>query len=101
MCGANVGTYYFDDFSVSESTLSIKEVAQPIHVYPNPTHNSFSVSSNALMRSMSLFDINGKLQKHWDMPQVHYELSFLKKGLYFIEYQTEKNANRVAKIIKK
>ena len=101
MCGANVGTYYFDDFSVSESILSIKEVNPSIHVYPNPTHNSFSVSANATMRSMSLFDINGKLQKRWDMPQAHYELSFLKKGLYFITYQTESNIKRVAKIMKK
>ena len=101
MCGADAGTYYFDDFSVSEQTLGLKEVAQQIHVYPNPTHNSFSVSANTPMRAMTIYDINGKLQKRWYTPNEHYELSFLKKGLYFIEYQGENNLNCVTKIIKK
>ena len=101
MCGANVGTYYFDDFSVSEQTLSVKEVVMPIHVYPNPTNNSFSISATAPFRTLSLFDINGKLQKRWRAPQDQYELSFLKNGLYFIEYQGENNLNCTVKIIKK
>ena len=101
MCGAGVGTYYFDDFSVSDQTLSLEKVAQQIHVYPNPTNDNFSVSANASMRSMLLYDINGKLQKRWKKPQKQYDLSFLKNGLYFIEYQTENYLNCVTKIIKK
>ena len=91
ICGADVGTYYFDNFSVAEQTLGNKKLIQNIATYPNPVSNKFYIEKDVSVGAVSLYDINGKKIKSWDGQKNEYDLSFLINGIYFIEIITENN----------
>ena len=101
ICGADVGTYYFDNFSVAEQTLGNKKLIQNIATYPNPVSNKFYIEKDVSVGAVSLYDINGKKIKSWDGQKNEYDLSFLKNGIYFIEIITENNLFCTKSIIKR
>ena len=100
-CGQDIGTYYFDNFSVTEETLSKKDLSQNINVYPNPVSNKLYIQKDVSVVSASLYDINGKKIESWDGQKNEYDLSFLKNGIYFIKIMTENNLFCTKIIIKK
>ena len=91
ICGADVGTYYFDNFSITEQTLGNKKLTQNIATYPNPVSNKIYIEKDVSIGAVSLYDINGKKIKSWDGQKNEYDLSFLENGIYFIEIITENN----------
>lgn len=101
ICGADVGTYYFDNFSVTEQTLGVKKRTQNIATYPNPVSNKFYIEKDVPVVAASLYDINGKKIKSWDGQKNEYDLSFLINGIYFIEIITENNLFCTKSIIKR
>jgi endoglucanase len=101
ICGADVGTYYFDNFSVAEQTLGNKKLIQNIATYPNPVSNKFYIEKDVSVGAVSLYDINGKKIKSWDGQKNEYDLSFLINGIYFIEIITENNLFCTKSIIKR
>ena len=101
ICGADVGTYYFDNFSVAEQTLGNKKLIQNIATYPNPVSNKFYIEKDVSVGAVSLYNINGKKIKSWDGQKNEYDLSFLINGIYFIEIITENNLFCTKSIIKR
>lgn len=101
ICGADVGTYYFDNFSVAEQTLGNKKLIQNIATYPNPVSNKLYIEKDVSVGAVSLYDINGKKIKSWDGQKNEYDLSFLINGMYFIEIITENNLFCTKSIIKR
>ena len=101
ICGADVGTYYFDNFSVAEQTLGNKKLTQNIATYPNPVSNKFYIEKDVPVVAASLYDINGKKISSWYGQKNEYDLSFLKNGIYFIEIITENNLFCTKSIIKR
>jgi endoglucanase len=101
LCGQDIGTYYFDNFSVTQETLSKKNLSQNINVYPNPVSNKLYIEEDVSVLTASLYDINGKKISSWDGQKNVYDLSFLKNGIYFIEIVTENNLFCTKSIIKR
>lgn len=101
LCGEDIGTYYFDNFSVTEETLSLKKRSQNINIYPNPVSNKLYIQKDVSVGTVSLYDINGKNIKSWETQKNKYDLSFLKNGIYFIEIVTENNLLCTKSIIKR
>ena len=101
LCGEDRGTYYFDNFSVTEETLSLKKRSQNINIYPNPVSNKLYIQKDVSVGTVSLYDINGKNIKSWETQKNKYDLSFLKNGIYFIEIVTENNLLCTKSIIKR
>lgn len=101
ICGADIGTYYFDNFSVAEQTLGNKKLIQNIATYPNPVSNKFYIEKDVSVGAVSLYDINGKKIKSLDGQKNEYDLSFLINGIYFIEIITENNLFCTKSIIKR
>jgi hypothetical protein len=100
-CGQDIGTYYFDNFSVTQETLSKKDLSQNINVYPNPVSNKLYIEEDVSVLTASLYNINGKKIKSWNGQKNQYDLSFLKNGIYFIEIVTENNLFCTKSIIKR
>lgn len=100
LCGQDIGTYYFDNFSVTQETLSKKDLSQNINVYPNPVSNKLYIQKDVSVVAASLYDINGKKISSWDGQKNEYDLSFLKNGIYFIKIMTENNLFCTKSIIK-
>jgi endoglucanase len=100
-CGQHIGTYYFDNFSVTQETLSKKDLSQNINVYPNPVSNKLYIEEDVSVLTASLYNINGKKIKSWNGQKNQYDLSFLKNGIYFIEIVTENNLFCTKSIIKR
>ena len=100
-CGQDIGTYYFDNFSVTQETLSKKDLTQNINVYPNPVSNKLYIQKDVSVVAASLYDINGKKIKSWETQKNEYDLSFLKNGIYFIKIITENNLFCTRSIIKR
>ena len=101
LCGEDIGTYYFDNFSVTEETLSLKKHSQNINIYPNPVSTKIYIEKDVSVRSASLYNINGKKIKSWETQKNEFDLSFLKNGIYFIKIITENNLFCTKSIIKK
>jgi endoglucanase len=101
LCGQDIGTYYFDNFSVTQETLSKKDLSQNINVYPNPVSNKLYIEEDVSVLTASLYNINGKKIKSWNGQKNQYDLSFLKNGIYFIEIVTENNLFCTKSIIKR
>jgi endoglucanase len=101
LCGQDIGTYYFDNFSVTQETLSKKDLSQNINVYPNPVSNKLYIEGDVSVLTASLYNINGKKIKSWNGQKNQYDLSFLKNGIYFIEIVTENNLFCTKSIIKR
>jgi hypothetical protein len=101
LCGQDIGTYYFDNFSVTGETLSLKKRSQNISIYPNPVSNKLYIEKDVSVLTAALYNINGKKIKSWDGQKNEYDLSFLKNGIYFIEIITENNLFCTKSIIKR
>jgi endoglucanase len=100
-CGQDIGTYYFDNFSVTQETLSKKDLSRNINIYPNPVSNKLYIQKDVSVVAASLYDINGKKIKSLDGQKNEYDLSFLKNGIYFIKIMTENNLFCTKSIIKR
>jgi hypothetical protein len=101
LCGQDIGTYYFDNFSVTGETLSLKKRSQNISIYPNPVSNKLYIEKDVSVLTAALYNINGKKIKSWDGQKNEYDLSFLKNGIYFIKIVTENNLFCTRSIIKR
>lgn len=100
ICGAAVGTYYFDDFSTSEQTLSLTKQNQSFQVYPNPTNDFILIDSSFSIAKIKLVDIKGRIVLFWNKEREAYDLSILEKGIYFIKIFSENGVLYVRKIVK-
>lgn len=74
-----------------------------ISIYPNPTVNYLTISSdNTLIKSIIIIDLNGKiLVKNNEIVSTwNYDLSDLSNGTYLVKVENEKQILNTYKIIK-
>lgn len=86
-----------------EVVLDAKNTLAPhLQVYPNPATENVTLSSEAIMKSIKLRDISGKLLEHIQMENHAYEFSLKPtyQGVYFIEIETVKGQHLRKLIIK-
>jgi endoglucanase len=57
ICGRSVGTYYFDDFSASLTTLNLPKQKQFFEVYPNPIHDFLFIDSSFPIAKIQIIDL--------------------------------------------
>ena len=100
ICGATAGIYYFDDFSVNQQVLGTKDFSKAITLYPNPVKNRLFLQNSPPIREAHIYDVKGKKLFSWNQPKNDVDLSFLKNGLYFIEFIGENKLICVKKIMK-
>jgi len=97
-----INSYYIDDFTFVEGTLSSNEfAADSFSVYPNPVVNQLNIKSNEPVNSVSVFDVTGKLIYN-STPNVispSIDMSTYKSGIYFVEV-TINNATKTVKVVK-
>ncbi|NUY80844.1 T9SS type A sorting domain-containing protein [Flavobacterium sp. MAH-1] len=73
-----------------------------VELYPNPVDDSFTVKADNEIRSLQLFDIQGRLLqvKMIDANQTTMNISDRQTGVYFVKITTDKGV-KVEKIVKK
>ncbi len=72
-----------------------------ITIYPNPVKDRINIKANTELKSIQLFDIQGRILqiKYQDKNDVVLDVSSREKGVYFLKIITE-NGTKVQKIIK-
>lgn len=88
---------------IVDCTLSVNEMnLNEFKIYPNPTINLVNIQSNYLIKSIRLFDINGRLINNYfpDAMDTVISLENFQTGMYFANIITE-NSSHIHKIVKK
>ena len=108
---ANTANIYFDynfpivtntaisTFAILSSTGFIKD--KSIRVYPNPTKNNINVSAKTDIKSIQIFDIQGRILQTVieNKTSTLLDISTKQNGVYFLKVTT-KDGSSVEKIIK-
>ncbi|MFT4683425.1 MAG: endoglucanase [Urechidicola sp.] len=100
ICGNKTGTYYFDDFSVTEETLSISDfnAENKIVVYPNPASNYITINAQENIKKIELYDIKGMSYKI-NLTNNSIKLPNVDNGIYFIKIIFNNNKTRYKKLL--
>ncbi|WP_108802643.1 PA domain-containing protein [Aquimarina sp. Aq107] len=86
--------YYF---RAEGNTLDVIENEKTnIHLYPNPANTLVSINTDISL--IKVFDVSGKLVLQ--SIQSSFDISLLKKGVYFTEVETSKGAKKIIKLVK-
>ena len=99
--GNNDIVYFFDNISFS-SPISLgleDQIIFDYKIYPNPTSNTINIQGDISDLKVIIYDILGKVLMQ-DEAQESIDISFLKKGTYFL-FLTNNSINSTYKIIKK
>lgn len=91
-------TFYFDDFMgpALQTTASIDEISvQNISIYPNPVEDFLYFKNLHGMKSIKIFELNGRLIRSELTNKNHISVSNLNPGFYFIQVN-----GQIKKIIK-
>ena len=99
--GNNDIVYFFDNISFS-SPISLgleDQVIFDYKIYPNPTSNVINIQGDISDLKVIIYDILGKVLMQAEA-QESIDISFLKKGTYFL-FLTNNSINSTYKIIKK
>ena len=99
--GNNDIVYFFDNISFS-SPISLgleDQVIFDYKIYPNPTSNVINIQGDISDLKVIIYDILGKVLMQAEA-QERIDISFLKKGTYFLSL-TNNLTNSTYKIIKK
>ena len=96
----------FSDFSIAEvSDLNVNSISnnEELPSFPNPIIDKLELSDEIVNKfhSFQLFDISGKLLLEKCNLLNEIDVSFLKTGLYFIQFRNNQNQSVSIKIIKK
>ena len=85
-------------------SLSIpnQEADSSISVYPNPSNGIINIESKSILKSIQLFDVQGRLlqTKLQNDTKVNFDISDKSNGVYFVKITSE-NGIKIEKIIKK
>ncbi|WP_323787785.1 ELWxxDGT repeat protein [Psychroserpens sp.] len=88
---ANDGTTGIELWKYQDPTLTLNEFDNhEFALFPNPTTDSFTIKSNDVINSVSIFDVQGKTVKSFSNGLVTYSISDLNSGLYFVRIKSSK-----------
>lgn len=108
---SNVSAIYYgynfpiitNDASTTFALLSKGEftIDTSVKIYPNPTNNFVKVDSEGTIKSVQIFDIQGRLLQHSFVSEnsVILDVSDMPSGMYFVKVLTEKGI-KVEKLIR-
>ena len=90
LCGKDLGNYYFDEFSITDTTLSQDDtiVESDFIIFPNPFENYFEIHSNYKIVSLELFSIDGR-KVTFSISDEKIYLSSLAKGVYLLKINSD------------
>jgi len=99
--GNNDIVYFFDNISFSSpiSLGLVDEVVFDYKIYPNPTSNIINIQGDISDLKVIIYDLLGKVLMQ-TKAQERIDISFLKKGTYFLSL-TNNLTNSTYKVIKK
>lgn len=83
-----------ETLSINDNELSNNEIS----IFPNPAQNNIQISSNQLIKKVSLFDLLGKQVKTIENSN-NIDISQLKSGLYLAKITTQ-NGDIIRKVVK-
>lgn len=72
-----------------------------IALYPNPAHNSFSIKSKEDIKSVVIYDSNGRQISSFLDQKEFIDISSLQTGLYFVEIENANGQVSIERLIKK
>ncbi|MDI1254499.1 MAG: T9SS type A sorting domain-containing protein [Flavobacterium sp.] len=93
----NIATTIFQTLGIDANPLD-----ESITIYPNPTHDIVSVKANNTIKSIQLFDVQGRLlqTRIANENNANIDISNHSNGIYFLKITSEKGI-KIEKIIKK
>lgn len=83
-----------------EESLGVENPISEIGVYPNPTKDILNIKSNAVVESVTIFDLNGRKVREFRNPSESISISGLSNGLYIAKIALENGAASNVKIVK-
>ncbi|WP_454045932.1 T9SS type A sorting domain-containing protein [Chryseobacterium sp. Marseille-Q8038] len=87
--------------SLATHEISGSKTGNLIQLYPNPFIDALHISDITKVKSISVFDISGKLVKTIDRPNSVLYLGELKQGVYLITFNQKDGSKQTLKAIKK
>lgn len=90
-------------YQINCSTLSINDFDDnynSVKIVPNPTNDTFQISSEDIFHKVELYDITSRMIKSWSIEQDQYSLADINNGVYTVVIYSSKSII-VKKIIKK
>ena len=85
-------------------TLSILDENEfsSVKLYPNPTHNKFSVNTDVSIDQIKIYNLTGQIVLRFEREALNstYDISSLSSGLYFVKIISSKGNKTVRKLIK-
>jgi hypothetical protein len=94
----------FSDFSIAEGTLSNNDfISREEIVFPNPVHDTLLLSEDIKdnLKSISIYDGNGKKIKSFISFASSLNLEDLTPGIYIVEFIKNDLSSKVVKMVKK
>ena len=76
---------FFRQYKLNELAALSEIQDVKVVVYPNPSNGQFLVQASGDVRSMTLFDLNGKVIQHATSISEEWLISGLKQGMYLIQ----------------
>lgn len=94
----NGRTTYNYNSAITLSTKTNEIDSKKIAIYPNPTNATITVSE--YINNLEVFDIAGKKVKAFPTPSTSFDVSNLKKGVYFLKGKTQEGKSINEKLVK-
>ncbi len=102
-------TYSTDSCSSDTITQNINNISAGINkklnpsyfqIYPNPSTTFIKIQSEAIYTSVNIIDVTGKVVKSFSNTPNQVNISFLEKGVYFIQVFDNSTKIKTVKLIK-
>jgi len=86
-------------FQTLSNAIPVKDVL--VKIYPNPTTNVLNIETVSNLKSIELYDVNGRILEinKLNLNRAVFDISKYKSGLYFVKITTE-DGSKIEKIIK-
>ena len=95
-----LGEVFFDPFECGIVMGTVDFDQNSFRIYPNPAKNSFQIES-VENGTIKIFDLNGKLIQTEEKNSVQKQIQIrLPKGIYLVEFETEKSKSTQKLIIR-
>lgn len=105
------GKIYFDynaPITTNDAITTYRNLSNAIHnldnnitIYPNPTNSVINIRCNSIIKTIELYDIQGRLLETGieETDNTAFDISSKQNGIYFLKITSE-NGSKVEKIIK-
>ena len=91
----DLGAYEYGNTTpscIELSTTDIRNGSSQISIYPNPVKDILNIKTEQKLKSLEIFDMNGRLIQSIFSPQKQVNVSELVKGTYIIKIISEKES---------